>query len=111
MPGSQHRLLIGDGRLLLIELANFNDRSPATAVENWQADARANGPLSRSPFGEVRRAQRLLHEAARQRDARIQIGDGNADLRGRGVQLRFGSLNVRTPTRDFRGNAARNRLR
>ena len=102
MPGGQHRLAVGDGRFLLLRLAQLQIAAQAAAVEQGHAEAGAEGKALGVP-ADVGQLHRLQADAARQGDARIKIALRHADG-GRGrVQLRFGAADVGAPP----GQAAR----
>ncbi|MNC82247.1 hypothetical protein D3C75_1356850 [compost metagenome] len=59
MPGAQHRLLVGNGSFLLLCFAQIEYAAQASAVEQRQAELRADAERARAPGAEIAQLHRL----------------------------------------------------
>src|SRR5207244_1258235 len=65
------------------------------AVEDRGGDAGQQAPAAGGRVEDLLRMQRRLGQVRRQREVRVLGGDGDANRRGGGVQLRLGGQDVR----------------
>lgn len=80
-------------------------------VEQRQIQGGADGEGMRGPTAHIRQRQRLIARVAGQRDARIVVGGGDADLGGRLMQTRRRFTNIRPAQRQIRRHPHRHRAR
>jgi len=106
VPGGQHGLAVGDGRFLLARLAQVQVAAQAPAIEQRQAQRRAEGEPTRVP-AQAAQLQGLEAGITGQGNTRVEIPGGHPHL-GRGrVKRRFGTPHVRAALGQLAGQADR----
>ena len=88
-------MLVGDGCFLLLGFAQVQYAAQASAIEQRQAELRADTERARAPGAEIAEFHGLRTDVARQGNPWIEIAFGHTDARGRRMQAGFGLADVR----------------